>query len=139
MTRVLVPLDDSDVSRAALPVAHWLASGLKADVVILLTVGPIAETSKAAREERAQLSHRLAEAAKELPDLPVQQLVDEGGDPVAAIVRTAKDEGVDLIVMSTHGRSKLAALAQGSVAEAVVRAGVAPVTLVRPRDGNAPG
>jgi nucleotide-binding universal stress UspA family protein len=134
MTRVLVPLDDSNLSRAALPVAAWLARKLQAEVVILLTVGPLAETSATAREEREQLSHRLADAAKELSDLPVQQIVDEGGDPVAGIIRTAKEAAVDLIVMSTHGRSPLAEFVQGSVAEAVVRAGVAPVTLVRPSD-----
>jgi nucleotide-binding universal stress UspA family protein len=45
----------------------------------------------------------------------------------------AREGSFDLIVMATHGRSGLSELVQGSVAEAVVRSGVAPVLLVRPR------
>jgi nucleotide-binding universal stress UspA family protein len=49
------------------------------------------------------------------------------GDPATAIVRFAKDEGVDLIVMGTHGRTGLMRLLMGSVAEAVVRRATCPV------------
>lgn len=43
------------------------------------------------------------------------------GDPATEIVRVAQEEGVDMIVMSTHGRTGLRRLLMGSVAEAVVR------------------
>ena len=49
-----------------------------------------------------------------------------------AIVHYAKDKNFDLIAMSTHGRSGLRSVVQGSVASAVVRAGVVPVLLIRP-------
>ena len=49
------------------------------------------------------------------------------GDPATEIVRVAKDEGVDLIVMSTHGRSGLTRVLMGSVAELVVRRASCPV------------
>ena len=49
------------------------------------------------------------------------------GDPATEIVRVAKEEGVDLIVMSTHGRSGLTRVLMGSVAELVVRRAECPV------------
>jgi nucleotide-binding universal stress UspA family protein len=131
--KLLVPINDSELSHAALPVAGWLARGLRAEVV-LLTVGTVAETSAQAREERAELLKTLDRATPELEGLKVREIVSTGGDPVEIILRTAGEEKIDLIVMSTHGHSPLAELAQGSVAGAVVRAGIAPVTLVRPRE-----
>ncbi len=53
--------------------------------------------------------------------------------PAEAIIGFARDHGFDLIAMATHGRSGLRELVQGSVAAAVVRSGVAPVLLVRPK------
>jgi nucleotide-binding universal stress UspA family protein len=53
---------------------------------------------------------------------------------VRGIVDTAREEQVDLIVMATHARSPLSELASGSVADDIVRTGIAPVTLVRWRE-----
>jgi nucleotide-binding universal stress UspA family protein len=53
-------------------------------------------------------------------------------DPAAAIARVACDEQVDLLVMASHGRSGVARLMLGSVAEQVLRATPVPVLLVRP-------
>jgi nucleotide-binding universal stress UspA family protein len=55
------------------------------------------------------------------------------GDPAEAIIKFAREGGFDLIAMSTHGRSGLSEVLQGSVASAVMRSGVAPVLMVRPR------
>jgi nucleotide-binding universal stress UspA family protein len=49
------------------------------------------------------------------------------GDPAKAILRLAKDEDVDIIVMGSHGRSGLSRMLMGSVAEAVVRNAECPV------------
>ncbi len=49
------------------------------------------------------------------------------GEPASAIVRLAKDEDVDMIVMGTHGRTGLSRFLMGSVAEAVVRRADCPV------------
>jgi nucleotide-binding universal stress UspA family protein len=63
-------------------------------------------------------------------DVDVHAVIAEhAGDAIAAY---ARDNHVDLVMMATHGRSGLSELVQGSVATAVVRSGVAPVTLVRP-------
>lgn len=53
------------------------------------------------------------------------------GDPAEAIVQVARDHGIDLIVMSTHGRTGLAHVALGSVAEKVVRHAPCPVLVTR--------
>jgi nucleotide-binding universal stress UspA family protein len=55
------------------------------------------------------------------------------GEPAREIVGLAREGKFDLIAMATHGRSGLSELVQGSIAGAVVRSGIAPVLLVRPR------
>ena len=51
--------------------------------------------------------------------------------PAESIVLYAKEHGIDLIVMGTHGRRALAHLLMGSVAERVVRTAPCPVLTVR--------
>lgn len=53
------------------------------------------------------------------------------GTPAEAIVRFADRQGVDLIVMGTHGRTGLSRALMGSVAEAVVRHASCPVLTFR--------
>ncbi|MEX1252917.1 MAG: universal stress protein [Dehalococcoidia bacterium] len=55
------------------------------------------------------------------------------GNPAAEIVAFAKKERFDLIAMATHGRSGLSETLHGSVTAEVVRSGVAPVLVVRPK------
>lgn len=55
------------------------------------------------------------------------------GDPAREIIDYAGRNGCDLIVMTTHGRSGLRAVVQGSVMERVLQSGVAPVLALRPR------
>jgi nucleotide-binding universal stress UspA family protein len=53
------------------------------------------------------------------------------GNPAAEIVELAKAEDVDLIVMSTHGRTGLTRALMGSVAEVVVRRASCPVLTLK--------
>ena len=53
------------------------------------------------------------------------------GAPFLEIIRYAKENDVDLIVLGTHGRSGLAHVLLGSVAERVVRKSPCPVLTVR--------
>lgn len=132
MTRILVPVDGSDLSEAALPVAEELAKGLAAEVV-LLSVGPPPETTPQAEEERADLQQIVDRAASRLSGVDVRTRIDTGRDPVHGILEAVDEEDIDYVVMSTHGRSGLAEVAEGSVAREVIRAGRVPVMLVRPR------
>ena len=61
----------------------------------------------------------------------------EVGAPFAEIVRAAEEEGADLIVMGTHGRSGLNRLLLGSVAERVIRLAPCPVVTVRQKQEGA--
>ena len=54
------------------------------------------------------------------------------GAPADEIVRLAAAEGVDLIVMATHGRTGIGRLVMGSVAEAVMRDASCPVLILKP-------
>lgn len=54
------------------------------------------------------------------------------GDPALEIAALAEREGADMIVMSSHGRTGLARLVMGSIAEAVMRAAPCPILIVKP-------
>jgi len=141
-TRVLVPLDGSELAEAILPFAEQVAGPLDAEVVLLRVVEPIlpAEAiasagvvtpdSLALREldgkrYLSQVERRLSKKA-----LRVRTRVTLG-PPAEAILATARTTGADLIAMATHGRSGLGRVLFGSVAEAVLRASPVPVLLIR--------
>ena len=52
------------------------------------------------------------------------------GTPPEVIVNFAREQSIDLIVMSTHGRSGFSRLIYGSVAEAVLRGAHLPIMLI---------
>jgi nucleotide-binding universal stress UspA family protein len=144
--RVLVPLDGSKTSEAILEHAARLARlGSGAEIVLLQVVQPLVaavwlpEGAVAAaapqddlpgRERRARES--LDAAARSLAGLRVRTRVEVAASVAAAILETAQAEGSDLVALATHGRSGLARVALGSVADKVVRASRTPVLLFRP-------
>lgn len=71
-------------------------------------------------------------ASKDLPYVHRMAL----GDPAAEIVRLAADEGAELIVLGTHGRTGMLRFLMGSVAEAVVRRATCPVMVYRTMAGT---
>ena len=134
MKKILLPLDGSACSAAAVPFAKELALSLGASMV-LVTVGNLPETSTMAEEEIGELRGMLDRMAKQ-HDLTAGHRIEMGGDAAQGILRVANEEDVDLIVMATHGRSGLSEFTQGSVAREVVRDGRKPVLLVRPKEGT---
>ena len=132
MNKLLIPIDDSEMTDAALDLADRLARGLDAEAV-LVYVTELPETS-AQQTDTNRSAEALLERARRRLTAPSRIRVENAGDPTRGILRAAEEEHPDLIVMSTHGRSGLMEIAQGSVASEVVRAGIAPVTLVKPRD-----
>lgn len=132
MTTIMVPLDGSELSEVALPVAEWLARGLGAEILLVM-VGHVPETSVQAANERADLRATLERVAGRLQGSSVRRRIGISNSPSQGIIDVIAEEQPDLVVMSTHGRSGWAELVQGSVAEEVVRTGLVPVTLVRPR------
>jgi nucleotide-binding universal stress UspA family protein len=127
---ILVPLDGSAGSAAALPVARTLASAT-GSVVQLLRVVPTdskTETSQAA-SYLAPISQELEQAS-----LSVDSTVGQG-DPSTEILKFARARDVDLIVMATHAHGSRSILALTSVARQVLTDSPAPVLMVRP-DGQ---
>lgn len=124
--KILVPMDGSPSSIAALTQALTLAEDVGADVDVI-HVG-------AAGENEQGMESAIAEAKRWLGDRLSRHDVD--GDPIRKILEVAADAGSDLIVMGTHGRvGRLHALL-GSVAESVVRNAPCPVLTVRHPDGG---
>ena len=101
---------------------------------------PAPETRFAETDDQA--IERVDAEAHEFLETTAQRLRERGvqvetevamnDNPGAAIIQFAREGHFDLIAMATHGRSGLSELVQGSIASSVVKAGVAPVLLVRP-------
>jgi nucleotide-binding universal stress UspA family protein len=68
----------------------------------------------------------------ELAEMPGVTVAVETGDPALKVVEYARREGVDLIIMGTHGRKGLEHAICGSVAENVVRHSEVPVLTINP-------
>lgn len=79
----------------------------------------------------------LAEVALRFPAGAKSSAVP-GNDPVAAIADYAAENGIDLIAMSTHGRSGIGRWVYGSNADKLLQSTAYPILLVRPRNGDAP-
>ena len=138
ITTILVPTDFGYASDAALGYARMLAERFGASLHLLHVVdepGSWSEVYAAIPDIRHRLNRdaasRLEAMAACLPP-PVQATsAVVSGPPVPSIVKAAESQGVDLIVMGTHGRRGMGHVLLGSVAERVVRLAPCPVLTVR--------
>jgi len=136
---VLVPTDFSETSDAALNYAIDMARAFGAQLYMLHVPGktgenfeanfPVGRFETAARERLATLLSQ-EEIERLRPEYALRI-----GTPADEIVRYADARDVDLIIMGTHGRSGVAHMLMGSVAEQVVRTAPCPVLLVRHSKG----
>jgi universal stress protein A len=143
ITRILVPTDFSRPSELALKYANGLAHQFGASLHLLHVVNrPLLAEGLAAEayisDAPAIGSDMVRDAEARLrnlaPDAASADVVF--GYAAKAIVDCASRSGVDLIVMGSHGRTGIAHLILGSVAEAVVRTAPCPVLTVRHRAAN---
>ena len=144
INKILVPLDESELAERALEPAFALARETGAVVITLsvpvfeaLTmVEPIGMSVVLNEDYPEHLEQRLVEYNQgiclrgERSGVVVRPLIEEG-DVASVIVDTAVAEKVDLIVMSTHGRSGISRWMLGSVTEKVLRQAPCPVYVVR--------
>jgi nucleotide-binding universal stress UspA family protein len=147
--KILVPLDGSTLSEAVLPHVSQLAKTMGAEVVLLRVV-PTQVTTPAypalyplppsafqlapGRDMHGEAEGYLQRVAFDyFPDQNVSLQV-AGGPAGDNILETASSLGVDLIAMTTHGRSGLSRIVLGSVADEVVRQSHLPVLLLRPSE-----
>ncbi len=145
--RILAPTDLSPASDVALTTAADLAHRLGA-VLTLLHVVTEQDLEALTRahvpprpidfvyqdvEAAVIAQYRRVVPAEARRSLRVQPAVAVG-TPVVEILRAARVKGADMIVMATHGRTGLARIVTGSVAEQVVRKAPCPVVTVRPAE-----
>jgi nucleotide-binding universal stress UspA family protein len=145
LKKILYPTDFSEYSLTALPYVVGLTQQNDAELYCLHVVEmpqeeyllgeytlplnvPHVPEDKILRTARTRLERFVAENLSEIEKVTSRVLV---GTPFVEIIRYARDQSIDLIVMGTHGRSALASMLLGSVAEKVVRKAPCPVLTIR--------
>lgn len=145
--KILVPLDGSELAERALAPALALADAVGSDVLLLrVVVGhePLPESMTPAGEgmgtglgaavaqEQADAVAYLGRVGNDRPHPRLSSGIESTeGDVADAIVSYADAQGVDLIVMSSHGRSGLSRWLHGSVAEKVLRGANCATLIIR--------
>ena len=137
--RVLVAYDGSEPAQKALQ--HAVTCYPDAEIVLLRVVEAADGATGAGVElAREKLKELRDETRTELSE-EVEALIDPTkidlrmetavGMPAPTIVRFAEEHDVDHVIVGNHGRSGVARVVLGSVAESVVREAPVPVTVVR--------
>jgi nucleotide-binding universal stress UspA family protein len=149
INHMLIPLDGSSLSKLALPVGEELASKLKVGITLFemaTTIRPFNDTSGAGayidyskmnEDEKKRTGSEMNALETELKEkgLSVTSIVTSGSDAANEIIELCKKANIDLVVMSTHGRSGLGRWVFGNVAEKVLRHGETPLLLIHARAG----
>ncbi len=137
--RILVTTDLSPTARKAVDYGHALAEKVQAELHVLHIVANMNELAK----EHGATGLIEPGAGQDDYDDWLAALIGESGTirrveamrlshhPHEAIIDYAKKQNIELIVMTTHGRSGLAHLLMGSVTEKVLRAAPCPVLVIR--------
>jgi nucleotide-binding universal stress UspA family protein len=154
--KILVPLDGSELAECVLPHVEAVANGCQAQNIVLARVvepyHPIRgrvyysllpeewkEDWKWVEEEKSAAEKYLAEIASRIGakgrNVESKVLVGRAAETLAEF---ASQEGADLIVMATHGRSGVSRWVWGSTADRILRSSCVPVLMVR-APGCVPG
>ena len=157
---IVVPLDGSEMAEQVLPYVRDLVQG-RTVTVHLISVAPLSATApvssaapvrmyplvvsradfEAQTQERDRIESELRNYLNGVAITLAHGSVATGvevrfGEPAEEILTLHSEVKADLIAMCTHGRTGLARLAYGSVAEKVMRHADCPVLLVRARKPN---
>lgn len=151
--KIVVPLDGSALAEAVLPFSEQLARSCGSEVLLLQVIppasrvvgftgtadlGPMTRTDVEAISATLEAETRQAEAyLRKLADALISRGINASwevrqGPPGPTIVSCAKERNVELIAISTHGRSGLGRLIFGSVADYVMRHSGLPILLIKP-------
>jgi nucleotide-binding universal stress UspA family protein len=138
--KILVPLDGSELAKKALDHAEKLAKTFDAEILLFEVVSfmPIYGSPELVAplivdEKQKEVAERyLANLAEELKGRghKVTTMVKTGQQVAVEIIDFAKESGVDLIVMCTHGRSGITRWVLGSVAHKVLTRAETPILLI---------
>ncbi len=147
-TKILVPLDGSDMAECVIPYVKWFQKVSNVDEIIFLRVvepfhvaGGLEaqvvpedkehieqDAVKLAREYLEKMSGRFEDGKIKIT--PVIKL----GKPSKIIAEYVGESNVDLIIMATHGLSGIHRWVRGSIADEIVHAAKVPVLLIKPED-----
>lgn len=149
--RIVVPLDGSAWGETALPYAVEIAKKFGSQVYLLNVVSSAADSillpsqkqrmvlpvetdvpDRAVEDKLTMAREYLDGIAKKVsePGLHLSSETIEGR-PAPAIIHFAQKIGADLIILTTHGRTGVARMVMGSVADQIVRQSGCPVLLIR--------
>lgn len=146
---VLVPVDFSADSEAALIWAANACAHLQAPLIVLHVIhdpesapgyysraddsGHLRSMEEVAKELLAEFMERMA---ADRPELAGVRTILVAGLPATRILEVAEDEGAQLIVMGSRGRTGLRQLILGSKASRVVQLSRIPVTVVKATESD---
>jgi nucleotide-binding universal stress UspA family protein len=132
LKKILVPLDGSELSEMALVYAKELAIALNSEVQLArVTERRDNETLQVYGVYLEKVAERLRTQVKRVNSESDVKTVVIDGEPATALVEYAEKEGIDLIIMMSHGRSGIMRWAIGGTASKVVQRCRIPVLLVR--------
>jgi nucleotide-binding universal stress UspA family protein len=135
--RIVLATDLSPTSSGATDHALQLARDLRAELLVVSVIDPESALASGAAVARMDQRRAAREVAAQsivvrgrLAGVQVRFLVWEG-EPGPAIVEAAGSEAADLIVVGSHGRTRVGRMVLGSVSDHVVRHAPCPVLIVR--------
>lgn len=158
--KIMVPLDGSRLSSKAIRYASEVAQGFNADIILIQVVPPtipvptttgVAPGIESPAAVEIAMQTALMEEKKKITNAkrylsgkargirPQNIKVSYNvivGDPSSSIMLFSNKEKIDLIVMTTHGKSGLKRAIMGSVADKVIRESGKPVLVIRAKKNN---
>jgi nucleotide-binding universal stress UspA family protein len=147
--RILVPLDGSPAGESALVFTEELAAIMGSELILFHAVQPAASWMDAGiggTYAAIEVPESVKSAAKRYMEDVQKRLLGKGlktkivlrdGPAAELIIEYAKNEGVDAISISTHGRTGINRWVFGSVTEKILRYGPSSVLVIRAAKGSA--
>ncbi len=156
--RLLVPLDGSRFASRALRYAAEVAQRFGAEVILIQVIKPatsvidagapvgispaasgiaVQAALEADKRNAARARRYLSRKIRAMRSRPIQSSYHVlMGDTARSIIEFSEKEDVDLVVMTTHGKSGLRRAVMGSVADVVIRESGRPVLVIRPQTSS---
>jgi nucleotide-binding universal stress UspA family protein len=155
LNKILSPLDGSEVSKCSLDYVRAIAAGRQGVEVVLLNViefdipfyddGLSGNQAKVLMDQGQETEKRIRKESEEYLAKAANTLIRDGiavktaairagptGGVAGVILNYAENNNIELIIMSTHGRSGISRWAMGSVADRIVHSARVPVLTITP-------
>lgn len=138
--RILIPIDGSNYSMRAAQLGIGLAKVLSAEIHVIYVIDTVILEAISEVEEKVVVEKELKDNAERYVNYVSKLAQQEGlsvnsvivkGQPHDQIVNLAKSQGINLIIMGTHGQRGAARILLGSVAERVIEYAPCPVLVVQ--------